>query len=427
MLASAQVEAHLQQALANGGHFHLVVCSGRDLIARDVNLFSKRSSDPYVVVKAGGTRKVGKTKVMPKNLNPVWNQEFAFDISPKDKPMVVLELYDYDKGPRFDDAMGVVTLPLSMLISQEFHSIDKEFKVEQCKGAQEEKLGYLTIRATFDPIIPLAMKSGDVVPILDSKITVGLGWDVNGVKKQPKKNNKKKDEGSSTSSSSSRAELEHAEEGEEADRQGVAKDNKDKNKSNSSNTKNQTPAPNNSKSKSDKKSTMQPPPGAAPSVKKEVHGHHDESAHKSDKEDQVHNLPDNGPRKVSYVANKTIDLDASAVVFDKKGKLMEAIYFDQLISSHHVGKNSIVHFGDSQTGDEVQNGIDEKIQIDLNKLNPDVSSTHTCVIKYMCICNLFLCYVYFVSAFELLRNSNFFLCVRDNQGAGNIHMCVCIF
>lgn len=50
------------------------------LVAKDWNVFSKPSSDPYVRILSGGEREVGRTKIVKKNLNPEWDAKFSFDV-----------------------------------------------------------------------------------------------------------------------------------------------------------------------------------------------------------------------------------------------------------------------------------------------------------------------------------------------------------
>ena len=59
-----------------------------------------------------------------------------------------------------------------------------------------------------------------------------------------------------------------------------------------------------------------------------------------------------------------IDLDASCIMFDEQGNLVDAIWFRQLKSKD----GSIVHTGDNRTGDG--DGDDEQIIVNLNTL-PD--------------------------------------------------------
>ena len=61
-----------------------------------------------------------------------------------------------------------------------------------------------------------------------------------------------------------------------------------------------------------------------------------------------------------------IDLDASCIMFDEQGNLVDAIWFRQLKSKD----GSIVHTGDNRTGDG--DGDDEQIIVDLTKVPSSV-------------------------------------------------------
>ncbi len=63
-----------------------------------------------------------------------------------------------------------------------------------------------------------------------------------------------------------------------------------------------------------------------------------------------------------------IDLDASCMVYDASGKLVDAIWWKQLNSRD----GSIVHTGDNRTG--AGDGDDESIIVDLQRLNPNVQT-----------------------------------------------------
>jgi tellurium resistance protein TerZ len=96
-----------------------------------------------------------------------------------------------------------------------------------------------------------------------------------------------------------------------------------------------------------------------------------------------HNNSNNNSQIADKNANH-IDLDASAVIFDRDGRLMEAIYFDQLISTDIIGKDAIIHHGDArETG---KSGLfdedDERIQINLSKLNSEVLAIFICVCAF---------------------------------------------
>jgi len=105
--------------------FH--VLQGKDLVAKDRNMFGKKtSSDPYVAIsllctpkitKPGQKKKVqkirlGKTEVKKKNLNPRWNfsKGSSIPFSRNNETLqLMFEIYDEDKLSA-DDSMGVLTL-----------------------------------------------------------------------------------------------------------------------------------------------------------------------------------------------------------------------------------------------------------------------------------------------------------------------------
>jgi tellurium resistance protein TerZ len=64
---------------------------------------------------------------------------------------------------------------------------------------------------------------------------------------------------------------------------------------------------------------------------------------------------------------QTIDLDASALLFDGRGALVDAVWFRQLRSKD----GSVQHTGDNLTGDG--DGDDESIIVDLGRLAPAVT------------------------------------------------------
>ncbi|MDP2829801.1 MAG: TerD family protein [Sulfuricellaceae bacterium] len=63
-----------------------------------------------------------------------------------------------------------------------------------------------------------------------------------------------------------------------------------------------------------------------------------------------------------------IDLDASCLMFDERGALIDTIYFGQLRSKD----GSIQHSGDNRTGDG--DGDDEQIVVDLDRVPANVKS-----------------------------------------------------
>lgn len=65
---------------------------------------------------------------------------------------------------------------------------------------------------------------------------------------------------------------------------------------------------------------------------------------------------------------QTIDLDASCLMFDGNGRLLDQVWFNQLQSKD----GAVVHTGDNLTGAGV--GDDESIIVDLTRLSPTVAT-----------------------------------------------------
>ena len=65
---------------------------------------------------------------------------------------------------------------------------------------------------------------------------------------------------------------------------------------------------------------------------------------------------------------QTIDLDASALLFDANGHLVDQVWFQQLGSKD----GSVQHTGDNLTGEG--EGDDESIRVDLSKVPPTVTT-----------------------------------------------------
>lgn len=66
--------------------------------------------------------------------------------------------------------------------------------------------------------------------------------------------------------------------------------------------------------------------------------------------------------------NQSIDLDASALLFDAAGNLVDQVWWKQLKSAD----GTVVHTGDNTTG--AGDGDDESIRVDLSRVHPSVAS-----------------------------------------------------
>ena len=92
------------------GNTLLHVAAARGLVASDIHLTSKPSSDPYVVVLRDGVE-VHRTKTVKKNLNPTYDDTFEVDLSPRTSRLRFL-VFDYDRLTA-DDAMGEVNIDVA--------------------------------------------------------------------------------------------------------------------------------------------------------------------------------------------------------------------------------------------------------------------------------------------------------------------------
>ncbi|WP_104106699.1 TerD family protein [Nocardioides sp. 616] len=68
------------------------------------------------------------------------------------------------------------------------------------------------------------------------------------------------------------------------------------------------------------------------------------------------------------MSEQSIDLDASALLFDASGNVVDTIWYNQLVSKD----GSIVHTGDNRTG--AGDGDDESIKVDLSALPSNVQT-----------------------------------------------------
>jgi Ca2+-dependent lipid-binding protein len=71
----------------------VTVLRAENLVPSDYN----GKGDPFVVLRMNKTRHYKKeTKVIPKNLNPVWNHAFHFFVVNAVQDMLIVEVWDKD-------------------------------------------------------------------------------------------------------------------------------------------------------------------------------------------------------------------------------------------------------------------------------------------------------------------------------------------
>lgn len=113
-----------QDSLVKTVTLQVRIKQGRDLVAKDTNIFGKKTtSDPYAKIYIGSTRTLlGKTKIKTKTLNPTWEQSFRKTIlarSLSDYKHIIVHLFDHDTMSK-DDPMGTVVIPLPSMDNLKF-------------------------------------------------------------------------------------------------------------------------------------------------------------------------------------------------------------------------------------------------------------------------------------------------------------------
>lgn len=115
---------------------HVKILQGRNLVAKDTNVFGRRTtSDPYVILMLGGKERLGKTDIVFKSLDPTWSQEFSTPTAGAGNPpsnnsnyfkrnimaltlenhrRIECHIYDHDTMSA-DDPMGTVYVPIPTL------------------------------------------------------------------------------------------------------------------------------------------------------------------------------------------------------------------------------------------------------------------------------------------------------------------------
>ncbi|ESN99022.1 synaptotagmin 7a [Helobdella robusta] len=132
---------HLQSTLT------LRIIKASDLVAKDFS----GTSDPYVkIMLLPDKKRKLATNIKRKNLNPRWNETFAFEGYPYHKLMnrtLYLQVMDYDRFSR-DDPIGEVCVPLNDIDLSNNQAIWRD--LQPCKG-HTGKLGELFIGLCYQP------------------------------------------------------------------------------------------------------------------------------------------------------------------------------------------------------------------------------------------------------------------------------------
>ncbi|XP_019095307.1 PREDICTED: C2 and GRAM domain-containing protein At1g03370-like isoform X2 [Camelina sativa] len=133
------------------------VVEARNLPAMDLNGFS----DPYVRLQLGKQR--SRTKVVKKNLNPKWSDDFSFGVDDLNDELVVSVL-DEDKYFN-DDFVGQVRVPVSLVFDAENQSLGTVwYPLHPKKKSSKKDCGEILLKICFsqkNSALDLSSHGGD--------------------------------------------------------------------------------------------------------------------------------------------------------------------------------------------------------------------------------------------------------------------------
>uniref|UniRef100_A0AAR2JM28 Multiple C2 and transmembrane domain-containing protein 1 n=1 Tax=Pygocentrus nattereri TaxID=42514 RepID=A0AAR2JM28_PYGNA len=134
---------YTQSMLPSPGMYKLDILlkRGHNLAIRDRG----GTSDPYVKFKLG-KKEVFRSKVIYKNLNPVWDERFCLPIDNLHEPLYI-KVFDYDFGCH-DDFMGSAYLYLDSLELRRFLDVRLDLLDSQCPM---QDLGFLELAIMLSP------------------------------------------------------------------------------------------------------------------------------------------------------------------------------------------------------------------------------------------------------------------------------------
>jgi C2 domain len=119
------------------------ILEGRDLVAKDKNIWGKKvSSDPYVKVYHG-PNKVGRTSIVKKTLDPKWDsnvEAFSMSVLPRALDVyktIECNIFDHDKLST-DDAMGTCYVKIPAALNTkivDWYRVEKGEGNNYCRNA----------------------------------------------------------------------------------------------------------------------------------------------------------------------------------------------------------------------------------------------------------------------------------------------------
>jgi hypothetical protein len=129
------------------------ILKGRDLVAKDTNIFGRHTtSDPYVKVHHG-PNKLGKTAIIKKTLDPEWkNENFRVAVVPRALDVyrtIECNIFDHDNLSS-DDPMGTVFVPIPSqrnFKAARWYPVEKGEGDNHCRNAKGELLVEVEVRS----------------------------------------------------------------------------------------------------------------------------------------------------------------------------------------------------------------------------------------------------------------------------------------
>ncbi|KAL0484274.1 C2 and transmembrane domain-containing protein [Acrasis kona] len=144
--------------------------NGVDLDPKDFS----GTSDPYVIVRLGNQQ--GKSKTVMKNLNPVWNESYTFDVTNM-SDVLTFNVIDYDYLSS-DDPMGNIGILLSTIPKNQPQALN--LPLSNCKG------GSLNVEISFLDALPPGMRTNTYVaqPVPNKNWQASLELQVQQIQRQ---------------------------------------------------------------------------------------------------------------------------------------------------------------------------------------------------------------------------------------------------
>ncbi|CAH3120834.1 unnamed protein product [Porites lobata] len=125
------------------GVLRIEVLEAKDLVKKDIGVFKKGSSDPYVILRVGA--KTFKTKTKDSTLNPVWNEVFEAFVDNSHGQKIKIAVFDEDKASD-DESLGTVEADIGTIVQQ--GNVDLWLQLENVESGQ------INLRCTWFTMTP---------------------------------------------------------------------------------------------------------------------------------------------------------------------------------------------------------------------------------------------------------------------------------